>query len=328
MAKRTRWTMFGDYFSFRKGPKFALVLACALLSGFALAAAGEARLTSFPAFALGLPQGWKDKAPSAPAGRAGWPSWMLGRNQETRSKSQAASPPAIAIVIDDLGADAARTRQAIALPGAITLSFLGYPETAYSLSHEAHLAGHEVIVHLSMEPTGSADPGPMALLAGLAPAELTRRLAWALERVSDYDGANNHMGSRFTASREGLVPVMQELAARHLLFLDSRTTPATEAESVAREAGMLTGSRDIFLDDDERAVAVEGQLKLVEQRARMTGSAIAIGHPHPETLAALKAWTAGLSKRGFRLAAVKDVLQMREDKNGNGVASSILGLRR
>jgi polysaccharide deacetylase 2 family uncharacterized protein YibQ len=313
-------------------PALTLLLTCAVVSGFALAAAysgdGEAGLTSFPTFALGLPQGWKDMGSSAPIERRGWPSWLLGRHEETRSKSQATTLPAIAIVIDDLGADAMRTEQAIALANEITLSFLPYPETSRSLSHEAHLAGHEVIVHLSMQPAGSADPGPMALLVNLPPAELVRRVAWALERVSDYDGANNHIGSGFTASRKALLSVMQELAARKLLFLDSRTTPTTQAENVAREAGMLTGSRDIFLDDDERAVAVEGQLKLVEQRARMTGNAIAIGHPHPETLAALKAWTADLSTRGFRLAAVKEVLQMREDKNGNAVASSVLGLRR
>lgn len=330
MKKRILKALFRDVFSFRRAPKLGLVLACAVAGGFVLAAAyGQARLTSFPMFALGVPQGWKDIGSDASTSTEGqWPSWVTGRHQETRSKSQATSSPAIAVVIDDLGADAGRTRQAIALPGKFTLSFLPYPETSYSLSHEARLAGHEVIVHLSMQPVGSADPGPMALLVNLAAGELTRRVAWALERVSGYDGANNHMGSSFTASRKALVPVMRELASRNMLFLDSRTTPLSQAENVARESGILTGSRDVFLDDDARAVAVERELKRVEQRARMTGSAIAIGHPHPETLAALKAWTADLSKRGFRLASLNEVLEMREEKNGNRIASPVLGLRR
>ena len=61
----------------------------------------------------------------------------------------------------------------------------------------------------------------MPLTAGLDAVEFSRRLVWSLSRVSDYDGANNHMGSRFTASREALLPVMRELSARKLFFLDS-----------------------------------------------------------------------------------------------------------
>ena len=34
-----------------------------------------------------------------------------------------------------------------------------------------------------MEPIGTPDPGPNAILVGLEPAELQRRLAWAFDRV-------------------------------------------------------------------------------------------------------------------------------------------------
>jgi polysaccharide deacetylase 2 family uncharacterized protein YibQ len=318
---------------YRKGRTVLSVLSFAVVSGFTLAVAydsrayDEVRRTSFSELALRLPDGLKDvhfnpPQVSAPIRLGEWPSWFIGRNEETRSKSDLRSRPVIAVVIDDLGNDSARTKEAIALPSKITLSFLPYPVGSHALSHEAHLAGHEVMVHLSMQPLGAADPGPMALRTDLAPAELARRVAWALERVSDYDGANNHMGSSFTASRTALVPVMQELAAHGMFFLDSRTTASTQAEEVARETGLLTGARDVFLDDDERAVAVSHQLKVVEERARANGSAIAIGHPHPETLAALKTWAAGLEKDGFRLASADEVLQMRTGNGQKRVASS------
>ena len=144
-----------------------------------------------------------------------------------------------------------------------------------------------------------------------------------MSRVSDYDGANNHMGSRFTASREALLPVMHELSARKLFFLDSRTTADTQAEKLAREAGMLTGARDLFLDNDQAAPAVERALARVEEQARAHGSAIAIGHPHAETLAALKIWTKDVEARGFRLVTLKTVLELRVGEQKAVAASKL-----
>jgi polysaccharide deacetylase 2 family uncharacterized protein YibQ len=243
-----------------------------------------------------------------------WPIWLFNRDQETRRKSLPSleGGPAIAIVVDDLGADAARTREAIALPANVTMSFLPYPDASQALSHRAHLAGHEIIVHLPMQPIGNENPGAKALMSGLAPAELQLRTSWALSRVSDYDGANNHMGSRFTASRADLLPVMRELRVQGLFFLDSRTTEKTKAEAVAQELGMLTGARDIFLDDDQSAAAVKHQLASVEQYARKNGTVIAIGHPYPETLKSLEAWTKTLKSRGYQLLPLADVLKLRD----------------
>ena len=244
-----------------------------------------------------------------------WPVSLFNRDEETRLKSEVSlgEEPAIAIVIDDLGGDVTHTKEAIALPANVTMSFLPYPDTSGALSHRAFLAGHEVIVHLPMQPLGNENPGTRALLSGLSPEELQARTAWALSRVSDYDGANNHMGSRFTASRADLLPVMQQLKQSGIFFLDSRTTDKTLAESVARETGMLAGSRDVFLDDEQSADAVERQLAAAEEVARKNGTVIAIGHPHAQTLKSLAAWTKSLKSRGYRLLPVRDVLKLRTD---------------
>src|SRR5262245_19459355 len=215
-----------------------------------------------------------------------WPS----RPSVIQAKAISAAP-AIAIVIDDLGTNAARATQAIALPANVTLSFLPYPSRSLQLSHRAHLSGHEIIVHLPMQPSGDQDPGERALSTGLKPVDLQQGLVWALSRVSDYDGINNHMGSRFTASRADLTPVMRELKTRRLFFLDSRTTAQTQVETVANELGVLTGRRDVFIDGERSAVAIARQLSKTEDFAHKNGSVIAIGHPYPETLSALSQWT-------------------------------------
>ena len=241
-----------------------------------------------------------------------WPSQLLTYADVTLPGMAAVdTTPAIAIVIDDLGNDVARTTAAIALPANVTMSFLPYPKRALELSHRAHLAGHEVIVHLPMQPVGNENPGEGALKVGLPSDELQQRLGWSLSRVSEYDGVNNHMGSRFTTSRADLLPVMRELKGRGLFFLDSRTTEKTQVEKLARELGVLTGSRDIFIDDDRSAAAIAHQLALIENFAQTNGNVIAIGHPYPETLKALSKWTKTIKERGFRLAPLREVLQAR-----------------
>jgi len=222
--------------------------------------------------------------------------------------------PAIAVVIDDLGGNAARTAQAIALPANVTLSFLPYPPRSRELSRRAHLAGHEVILHLPMQPSGAQNPGERALSTGLKPDDMQQRLGWALSRVSDFDGVNNHMGSRFTASRADLVPIMRELKTRGLFFLDSRTTAKTLAETVAHEVGVLSGGRDVFIDAERSAPAIARQLFLIEDLARKNGNVIAIGHPYPETLKALSTWSKTIKERGFRLAPLREVLIVRNSR--------------
>ncbi len=151
-----------------------------------------------------------------PVAAHGFPDWLTQRIAAAHEPAAAiaapAHPPEVAIVIDDMGSVAADDRRAIALPKEVTLSFLPYPESTPELAREGAKAGHEILVHVPMEPVGNADPGPNALLPTLSSAEIARRLDWALDRVPGYDGINNHEGSKFTADRSALVPVIEDLA--------------------------------------------------------------------------------------------------------------------
>lgn len=215
--------------------------------------------------------------------------------------------PRIAIVIDDLGPGRALARRAIGLPAPLTLAFLPYAEGLEALTAEARAAGHELLVHLPMEPLDLAhnNPGPNALMTGLDAAEIARRLAWSLDRFDGYVGINNHMGSAFTLDAAGLQVVMDELHRRGLLFLDSRTVGGSLAEAMALDADVPALGRDVFLDNEaDAAAAIWAQLRLVERIARERGQAVAIGHPHPATLAVLAQWLPEVVARGFVLVPV------------------------
>jgi polysaccharide deacetylase 2 family uncharacterized protein YibQ len=226
--------------------------------------------------------------------------------------------PRIAVVIDDLGLDKRRTERTITLPAPLTLSFMAYAEDLPRLTEEAHRAGHELMVHVPMEPiNGAKDMGPNGLAVGLAPDEVLRRLRWDLSRFEGYVGINNHMGSRFTRDADSMEPVIAELKARGLLFLDSRTIGDSAGAELARRLGVPAASRDVFLDNEVRADAIAGRLGEVEQIARRHGSAIAIGHPHDATLDELQAWIRGLKDKGFLLVPVSSIVRERWTARGD-----------
>ena len=219
--------------------------------------------------------------------------------------------PRIAIVIDDLGPDVARTSSIIALPGPLTLAFLTYDVRLDDWSAEARAAGHEVFAHVPMEPLDqSANPGPGALLVEASSASLKFRLSEYLDHWSGYAGINNHMGSRFTADDRAMQLVMAELKARQLMWLDSLTSAGTRGIDQARMTGVPFAVRDVFLDNDPTVEAVSAQLRQLEASALANGSAIGIGHPKDGTIDALADWLATLDQRGFSLVPVTALRQM------------------
>lgn len=219
--------------------------------------------------------------------------------------------PMIALVIDDMGVDRKRSARVIGFKGPLTLSFLTYADDLDTQTAAAAAAGHELLVHVSMEPDGATvDPGPNVLMSGLGADELRRRLRWGLSRFEAYVGINNHMGSRFTADAAGMTVVMEEIKSRGLLFLDSRTTNRTVAAALARRAGVPFVERNIFLDHVNDVATVRGRLAEVERLARRTGFAVAIGHPRQATLTALSTWLEEVEGRGFVLVPLTAVVAL------------------
>lgn len=224
--------------------------------------------------------------------------------------------PAIAIVIDDLGVNRAGTAALNRLPAPLTLAFLPYAAGLKEQTRAARAAGHELLVHVPMEPTGAQWPGPDALTSQLGPAELISRLGGHLRSFPGFVGINNHMGSRLTADPERMAIVMAELRRHDLLFLDSRTSPESVAEREARRRRVPYAERDVFLDNQLDLNAVQRQLALVENIARQRGHAVAIGHPHQVTVEALRRWLPTLDARGLALTPISAIAARRACAEG------------
>jgi polysaccharide deacetylase 2 family uncharacterized protein YibQ len=224
--------------------------------------------------------------------------------------------PAIAIVIDDLGVNRKGTQAVSRLQAPLTLSFLPYAHNLGEQTRAARAAGHELMLHMPMEPVGDDFPGPNALLSSLGPDQLLSRLRSYLQSFPGFVGANNHMGSLLTADSRYMSLVMAELRRHGLLFLDSRTTPRSVAAREARRLNMPYAERDVFLDNEIDRDAVRRQLARLERIARDKGYAVAIGHPHDVTIAALRAWLPGLDARGFALVPISAIVARRACAEG------------
>ena len=234
------------------------------------------------------------------------PLWI----RNAASSSVPTGEPVIAILIDDMGIDQKRSRVAIDLPAPVTLSFIPYGYHLRELTGKARAAGHEIMLHLPMEPLDpEANPGPNALLTKLDRTEILRRLRWGLDRFEGYVGVNNHMGSKFSAWRPGMQLVMSELRSRGLLFIDSWTSNQSVGLSLSKELQVPNASRDIFIDHDISRVAIRHSLAELEYIARQRGFAVGIGHPHDLTLTMLNRWMAEARARGIEFVPISAIVR-------------------
>ena len=214
--------------------------------------------------------------------------------------------PMIAIVIDDMGLNRKMTQKAIELPAPITTSFLPYAGDLERQTARAGQAGHELMLHLPMQPfSPRKNAGSGALTVSMTESEIKTALDDALAAFDGYVGVNNHMGSRFTADSELMRIVLDELNNRGLLFLDSVTSKHSTGYKVAQEIGMPAVARQVFLDNTDEEIPI--RLKDLERFASKNGMAIGIGHPHQATIKALKNWMPDAAERGFVFVPVSTI---------------------
>ena len=215
--------------------------------------------------------------------------------------SEAGEEVAIGIIIDDLGNSRQEGEQVARLPGPVAAAVLPHTPYARVVAETVHTAGKEVILHLPMEPREMLEPGPGQIDSHMPALEMRATLDYDLTTVPHAIGINNHMGSLLTTQPAAMDWLMRELRARSLFFIDSRTHADSVALAAARAHGVPGLERQVFLDRDPSPQAVATQLARLERLARRHGYALAIGHPHPVTLAALERWLPQLAERGVRL---------------------------
>jgi polysaccharide deacetylase 2 family uncharacterized protein YibQ len=197
----------------------------------------------------------------------------------------------VALIMDDMGNSLETLDELIALGRPVTVSVLPYSTHAADTARIAHENGLEVLLHLPLESINNYEAMANTegmIRADMAEPDIVRSFESSYARVPFTAGANNHMGSRFTAERDLMRTILRPLKMKGLFFIDSRTTSKTVALDEARKMGIPSTERDVFLDADADKGRIRGRLIELFQKARKKGHAVGICHPFPETLAVLK----------------------------------------
>jgi polysaccharide deacetylase 2 family uncharacterized protein YibQ len=214
----------------------------------------------------------------------------------------------VALVIDDLGHDVDDLRPLAALGVPVTYSVLPFEDETPQVVAALRQRRAEILLHLPMEPKNGQNPGPGALLQGMSDGELREKTEAALKAVPGAVGVNNHMGSLLSSEEGPMNAVLGVLAARGLFFLDSRTSAESVGYKVAIGLGVPAAERQVFLDGDPSPAAIHAQFQRLLNLARTKGAAIAIGHPNPETLAALTREVPKAVAEGYEFVPVSYLL--------------------
>jgi hypothetical protein len=216
------------------------------------------------------------------------------------------------VVIDDVGQSLELTEAAARrLPTPVTFAVIPFLPASESSARLLHDRGFPVILHAPMEPLGPRRWRSTAgtLMTGMNSSEAERILSLDIEAVPHAEGVNNHMGSRATQDADLMRAVMGVLKNRRLYFLDSRTTPLTVAQEAAREAGVPSASRAVFLDGEDDVGAIMAQLDTLVARSGKEGALVGIGHLRPKTVEALARRMPYWSSRSARFVPLKEVVR-------------------
>ncbi len=232
-------------------------------------------------------------------------------------RTQAGSPTTtyqagtVAIIVDDMGSSLKEAQELLSIGIPITFSIIpGLPKVK-GVAAAAKASSQDIMIHIPMESQGYPKQRleSNGLLTRYSAEELVSRVEMLFETVPGAVGANNHMGSRFTESEEKMVPVLEVLKKHGLFFIDSRTTPLSKGYELSHRMGLKSGTRNVFLDNQQDVAAIKKQLQLAADMARKKGGVIAICHPHPTTIAALKEAVPGMQKAGITFVRARELVR-------------------
>ena len=215
----------------------------------------------------------------------------------------------VAIIFDDAGYGIKAAQEVEAIGRPVTISVLPHLPFSTQIAEEAPQHGIQVILHLPVQPDNpSIALGPGGITVDMADDEIRQTVNDDLVTVPSAVGANNHMGSLGTADPRVMRAVMDVMKTRHLFFVDSMTSSRSVAAKVAREMGVPTAVRAVFLDNEDSEEYVRGQFRALIAIAQSRGDAIAIGHVGKVTARVLVSMLPEFDEAGIQLVRISDLV--------------------
>ena len=159
---------------------------------------------------------------------------------------------------------------------------------------------------MPLEPANypETDPGPHTLLTTLPPEENMKRLQWLMSRFTGYVGVTNQMGAKFEAARDAFLPVLEEIKARGLLYVDDGSVQQSTAGQIAGVLGLDYSVVNVQIDGGQSPAEIARALGQLEALAKERGCAIGVASARPATIKQLAEWAGKLAGKGIVLVPV------------------------
>jgi uncharacterized protein len=215
--------------------------------------------------------------------------------------------PLISIVIGGLGISASGTADAFAkLPATVTFALAPYSPDIEKLAERARAEQHELLLQIPMEPFDypDNDPGPQTLLTSLTAEQNIDRLHWLMSRFQGYVGLMNYMGARFSASEQGLAPVLRDASHRGLIYIDDGSSTRSLAGQLAGSQNLPFAKADVVLDTIPTPIEIDRALARLEMKARDSGAAVGFSTAQPAAIARIAEWAKKVESRGIFLVPI------------------------
>ncbi|MDD5692279.1 MAG: divergent polysaccharide deacetylase family protein [Candidatus Omnitrophica bacterium] len=216
----------------------------------------------------------------------------------------------IAIVIDDWGYHLDNLAIAGGIKQRLTCAVLPGLRNSREAAQYLHKSGHEVILHLPMEPKGKLRLEKDTIAVNMAQQEVRRILDKDLGEIVFAKGVSNHMGSRLTEDIKQCEIILLEVKKRKLYFLDSFVTAKSVCGRLAKKIGVKFAKRDVFLDNRNEAEYIKAQVRSLKNLAQVRGIAVGIGHDRKNTLLVLKEMLPQLVKEGYQFVFVSEIARV------------------
>jgi len=228
------------------------------------------------------------------------------------TEAVASGKPMIAIIMTGLGINEQGSLDAIdRLPSTMTLGFAPYGKALSTTVAAARTAGHEVLLEVPLEPFDypQNDPGPQTLLTGESARANLDKLFWLMARFGGYTGLINNMGARFTASAADFSPMMEELGARGLGYLDDGSSNRSLAPQLAQGNAVPFARADLMIDANPSRTSILAALASLEAKAVANGQAIGIVSALPISISSIAEWSRDLEEKGILLVPASALMK-------------------
>jgi polysaccharide deacetylase 2 family uncharacterized protein YibQ len=216
-------------------------------------------------------------------------------------------PPHIAVLINGMGLSDDATAEAIkSLPAPVSVAYGAYGRNIQDWVDRARDAGHEVLLQVPLEPLDypTNDPGPHTLLTTLPPEENLKRLLWLMSRFTGYVGLTNLTGAKFQQAQASFAPVLEEVKARGLLFVDDGSVKDSAGGQIAGAIGLDYAAADVQIDAVPSPDDISKALARLEAVALEKGSAIGVASAKPATIKQLAQWAGQLQGKNIVLVPI------------------------